>query len=214
MAGGSVGCNNRADSATLMSARTVGDATRALPVTAANRAAARAAKVLEAVIDRTGDRAILRARSGSGAGKASERAAYGDVAEAALASLVVEKLNHEVIHLNTRKGERGIDLVTYEESTDTLFVWEAKSSLAEGSISTAPAMGRTASGKQMGSNWMNARLGKAGLDQAQASDVQARAVKIDLKAGKAQIWIVDPASGTMKQAGHPIDLDDFLDLQN
>jgi hypothetical protein len=208
-----MGCTNRATSDVMARARTGGDAER--PVPAGSSGAGRMAGAVKAVqeLDRTGDVAILRVRSGEGNATASDRAAYGDVAESAAARHIVEKLGHELIHQNTERGEKGIDLVTFDPDSGSLVVWEFKSSLSEHALKSSPRMGSTKDGRQMSEGWIDARLEAAGLDKATAGDVETRAVKVDLRAGKALIWDVDPQSGVKTTAGSPVDIEDLLDLQ-
>jgi len=207
---------------TLTSAHVLGDADTAAHDRAACNATVGVTEPTAVEIDRSGDQAILNARSGQPASP-RDYAAIGDVAEAAVARHIAENLNHEIIHLNTKPGEQGIDLVTFDAASGKLFIWEAKSSLIDGAISTAPRMGPTNSGKQMGYEWIIPRLREAGLNDL-ADDwekngeptaiVETRAVKIDLKTGQAQIWVIDPATGAkQKYEDHPVDIDDLLELQ-
>lgn len=168
----------------------------------------------ESTIDRSGDAAILKARSGEAKPTHRDRAAYGDVAEAAVARHIVETMGHELIHQNTKRGEQGIDLVTYDPETDALVVWELKSSLSENALSRPPRMGLTKkSGRQMSASWIDARLEAAGLDVAEATDVDLRAVMIDLRTGTAQVWEIDLQTGVKTRRGPVLDIDDLLDLQ-
>jgi hypothetical protein len=164
-------------------------------------------------IDRTGDAAILKVRSGEGKATAGDRAAYGDVAESASARHIVEELGHELVHQNTKRGEKGIDLVTFDPGSGSLVVWEFKSSLSEHALDSAPRMGSTKDGRQMSEGWIDARLEAAGLDVASTGDVETRAIKIDLRSGQAQIWDVDPQTGANTSSGSPVDIEDLLDLQ-
>jgi hypothetical protein len=162
-----MGCTNKAETDIIAEARTKGDADRAVPAGASGAARVADAVQLAHEIDRRGDAAMLKARSGEAKPTPKDRAAYGDVAEAAAARHIVEVMGHELIHQNTRRGEKGIDLVTYDANTDSLVVWEFKSSLAESSLDKSPQMGSTKkSGRQMSGSWIDARLDAAGLDAA------------------------------------------------
>lgn len=209
-----MGCENELNGETLTSARSPGDASSALKDSASKAAVRETAKVIAAVLDGRGDQAILASRAGQRTAGAAERAAYGDIAESAVARFAVEVEGQDVVHLNTRPGEKGIDLITFDNATGELTVWEVKSSVVEGSISRAPALGRTLLGKQMSESWLNDRLSAAGLSVAAATDVQARVVKVDLAAGQAQVWRIDPISGAKARSGAVVDIEDFLDLQS
>jgi hypothetical protein len=207
-----MGCTNKAATAVIAGARVRGDADRVVPAPVSGVASAASAVNIAKEIDRSGDAAILKARSGEAKPTPKDRAAYGDVAESGAARHIVETLGHELIHQNTTRGEKGIDLVTLDPD-GKLVVWEFKSSLGNDALKSGPRMGSTKDGRQMSEGWIDARLEAAGLDVATTADVETRAVKIDLRSGKAAIWQVDPESGARSRTGHPVDIEDLLDLQ-
>ena len=198
-------CNNDADTKTLSSARSSNDCGQVGTVDGQTRG------------DRARDAAqhrdaILREAMAGKTPAAADYSLIGFEIESAFASFAVGEMGHAVVHLNEAPGQKGVDVVTIDPVTNSIFVWEVKSSVSTAKAEPQPTMGKTKSGRQLSEKWINERMADIGLDNVTAADVVAMGVKVDLRNGIpiARIVEFDPRSGRPIEKGGTIDMSDYV----
>lgn len=152
-----------------------------------------------------GLRTIIRCRETGLSADPGERSLIGYVGELIASEIIANNWGHIIIEQGDA-GSKGIDFVTLDPETDTIHLWEVKSSLKEGATKTKPILSKgTRDGMQMGIRWINARLDAVGLDMAEAQDVYIHAMKVDLKSGLAKTYSIDINTGKVISDGATID---------